>query len=122
MNISQPLTKAFPVDSAPRGYPRVAAFQSSAPNFLQYRGFSYVHCRVLLELQYHIEHLEEELDDVDIYDSDNGTIRGLVSRRNDPVEVLPDPSGSPPARRSRPVILEDLRLKLMEYGMSFDVE
>ena len=107
------------MDTIPLGYAHVAAFQSSDPGFLQYRGFGYLHCRVLLELQYAIEQLEGELDELDVHDYENGNLIELRCRSRNPVESAPSPDASVPARRSRPVILEDIRLKLMEYGLRY---
>jgi len=47
-------------------YPRLAAFQSSEASWSIYRGFSYLHARVILELQEELRALEQELDEIDI--------------------------------------------------------
>jgi hypothetical protein len=52
----------------PLGYPRLAAFQSSESNFSLYRSFSYLHSRILLDLQDEIRSLEEELDQFDEFE------------------------------------------------------
>ena len=57
------------VESCPLGYPRLAAFNASEQNFMLYRGFSYVHARLLLDLQTGIQVLERELDEFDNEDN-----------------------------------------------------
>lgn len=52
-------------DDYPRGYPLQAAFQSSEPSVSIYRGFGYLHSRVILELQEQLRELEECLKDLD---------------------------------------------------------
>ncbi|KAH7072412.1 hypothetical protein FB567DRAFT_633313 [Paraphoma chrysanthemicola] len=49
----------------PRGYPRLAAFQSSKPKWSMYRGFGYLHSRVILNMQDEIGCLEDELITLD---------------------------------------------------------
>ncbi|KAI4697883.1 uncharacterized protein J4E84_001017 [Alternaria hordeiaustralica] len=85
-------------------------FQSSEANFSLYRSFSYLHSRVLLDLQDEITSLEKELDDIDWDDFDEEPSR-LQSRQFD--NSQPDGEGAP---RSRRVILRDIKAKLMEYG------
>lgn len=99
------------VENTPNGFPRLAAFQSSEANFALYRSFSYLHSRVLLDLQDEITSLEKELDEVDWDDFDEEPDR-LRSR-----EIDVDRSGGENSTRNRRVILKEIRQKLMEYGM-----
>ena len=100
------------VEDCPKGYPKLAAFLSSEHNFSLYRGFSYLHSRVLLDLQDEISTLEKELDTADIFDSANGHENRLSSRRRDQVDAQ-----NTAAERSRRHILSDIRAKLVDYGM-----
>ena len=99
------------VEDTPNGFPRLAAFQSSEANFSLYRSFSYLHSRVLLDLQDEITSLEKELDDIDDDDETDDPDR-LRSR-----ELDVDKAVSEGNTRNRRVILREIRLKLLEYGM-----
>ena len=103
------VTKTWLVEKCPEGYPRLAAFLSSEHNFSIYRGFTYLHSRVLLGLQDQLVALERELDMKDRLDKSNNLTDRLRSRARDEIED----TGS----RSRSNILNDIRLKLGEYGM-----
>ena len=98
------------MEQTPNGFPRLAAFQSSEPNFALYRSFSYLHSRVLLDLQDEITSLEKELDEIDWDDFDEDATR-LKSRDFDSQQ--PDGEGSP---RTRRIVLREIKTKLMEYG------
>lgn len=102
------------VENTPNGFPRLAAFQSSEANFALYRSFSYLHSRVLLDLQDEITSLERELDEIDWDDFDEDPNR-LRSR-----EIDVDTADSGENSRTRRVILKEIREKLMEYGKCFD--
>jgi hypothetical protein len=99
------------VEECPHGYPRLAAFLSSETSFSLYRGFSYAHSRVLLDLQAQITQLERELDRLDFLDSqdENGGERRLHSRATDIVKPRID------GQRPRKDVLRDLQEKLGEY-------
>jgi hypothetical protein len=99
------------VDETPNGFPRLAAFQSSEANFSLYRSFSYLHSRVLLDLQDEITTLERELDDIDLDDHDEDPDR-LRSR-----ELDVDKAADEGTARNRRVVLREIKDKLMEYGM-----
>ncbi|RMY52888.1 hypothetical protein D0865_05550 [Hortaea werneckii] len=85
----------------------------SDPNFLQYRGFKYLHSRVLSCLQYEIQQLEDELDRLDKWDDDQeDKERRLICLENDmlyqrcdqfPEEFQLD------FERTRPEVLAELR-------------
>ena len=95
------------VDNTPNGFPRLAAFQSSESNFSLYRSFTYLHSRVLLDLQDDIAGLERELDEIDWDDFDEDPNR-LRSRDFDKASDEND-------GRNRKVILKEIRAKLVEY-------
>ncbi|CAG5144358.1 uncharacterized protein ALTATR162_LOCUS1530 [Alternaria atra] len=97
------------LEKTPNGFPRLAAFQSSEANFSLYRSFSYLHSRVLLDLQDEITTLEKELDEIDWDDYDEDPVR-LKSRDFDVSQS--DGEGEP---RSRRVIIREIKTKLMEY-------
>jgi len=99
------------VEDTPNGFPRLAAFQASDTNFALYRSFSYLHSRVLLDLQDEITCLERELDEIDCEDAFENPTR-LKSRDYD----IQQPIGEG-ADRSRRVILREIKAKLIEYGM-----
>lgn len=101
------------MEDTPNGYPRLAAFQSSEANFGLYRSFSYLHSRVLLDLQDEITTLEKELDEKDMDDEDDAPHR-LQSREVDEEQESNDGS-----ERSRRVILREIRQRLVEYGMPY---
>ncbi|OCK93309.1 uncharacterized protein K441DRAFT_142941 [Cenococcum geophilum 1.58] len=107
-DIKEVITRTL--EDCPKGYPKLAAFLSSEHNFSLYRGFSYLHSRVLLDLQDEISTLEKELDTADIFDSANGHENRLSSRRRDQVDAQ-----NTAAERSRRHILSDVRAKLVDY-------
>jgi len=102
-------TNTRTLEDTPNGFPRLAAFQASDTNFALYRSFSYLHSRVLLDLQDEITCLERELDDIDELD-DEVDPRRLKSRDYDSQQ----PTGEG-ADRSRRVILREIKAKLIEY-------
>ncbi|KAI0588054.1 hypothetical protein Alg130_01678 [Pyrenophora tritici-repentis] len=101
--------KTRKLEETPNGFPRLAAFQSSETNFSLYRSFSYLHSRVLLDLQDEITTLEKELDDIDWEDYEEDP-RRLKSRDFDASQS--DDKGEP---RSRRVILREIRDRLKDY-------
>lgn len=98
------------MEETPAGFPRLAAFQSSEGNFSLYRSFSYLHARILLDLQDEIRCLEEELDELDLTDEMEDPSR-LQSRDFDLRNA-----GSEDNPRTRRVVLREIRIKLLEYG------
>jgi len=98
------------LENTPNGFPRLAAFQSSEANFSLYRSFSYLHSRVLLDLQDEITCLERELEDIDWDDFESDPDR-LQSREIDIAKCSRDD----PDRRNRRTILNEIRIKLLEY-------
>ncbi|KAI9705701.1 MAG: hypothetical protein M1820_005111 [Bogoriella megaspora] len=106
----EPIHETFvrQLEYCPDGYPRVAAFLSSDQNFTLYRGFSYLHSRVLLQLQEEVATLERELDSRDKEDESNGHGDRLACFEQDVAE-------SEDEERPRHVIISDIRKKLLEY-------
>ena len=98
------------VEDCPNGYPRLSAFLSSDHSFSCYRGFGYLHSRVLLGLQDRIVALERELDQKD--DDDHKRNRGnrLESRARDAQIARREAE-----ERTRDDILEDIREALVKY-------
>ena len=96
------------------GYPQLATFQTSTPNFSLYRGFSYLHGRVLLDLQDEIATLERELDQFDNGDKAGTPVqkKSLHSRAFDMRVSKQQPNGT----RTRRDILREIRTGLVEYG------
>ena len=84
---------------------------SSEQSFSLYRGFGYLHSRVLLDLQDRIAALERELDTKDKMDVENGESFRLESRERDVRQLCDD------GNRPRERILSDIRERLVEYGM-----
>ncbi|KAI9658412.1 MAG: hypothetical protein M1821_002545 [Bathelium mastoideum] len=97
------------------GYPRLATLQTSTPNFSLYRGFSYLHGRVLLDLQDEVTVLERELDRFDDEDKEGSSIqkRTLRSRKFDIRES--DRQWQVTGIRTRRHVLREIRAKLAEY-------
>ncbi|KAF4542687.1 uncharacterized protein LTHEOB_7417 [Lasiodiplodia theobromae] len=93
----------------------LAAFQSSDPAFSIYRNFEYLHSRVLLDLQFELSELEQELrsKDDDDAECDIGQ-RRLISRRRDDVEARKEVQEDQDTRTRRQILTE-IRQKLVEY-------
>ncbi|KAF2107292.1 hypothetical protein BDV96DRAFT_303752 [Lophiotrema nucula] len=101
------------LDSYPKGYPNLVAFQSSEPSFSIYRSFSYLHSRVLLHMQDELVELEKELASLD---KEAGAFAGpghigvnSASRRG----VLEQTNDTYQASRRR--LLEQMKDKLVDY-------
>ncbi|KAF2234700.1 hypothetical protein EV356DRAFT_141135 [Viridothelium virens] len=95
------------------GYPHLATFQSSTPKFSLYRGFSYLHGRMLLELQDEVAVLERELDQFDRGDKE-GTSSQQLSLRSRAYDMRESKNLSK-GTRTRRDILKEIRTKLVEY-------
>lgn len=81
-----------------------------------HRGFHYLHSRVLLHLQHEIRVLERELDQLDELDEDAAE-EGRASRlQSISIDERKPQNGEHGRPRSH--IISDIRLKLMEYGLS----
>jgi hypothetical protein len=90
------------VQNYPLGFPLQAAFQSSEPSWSVYRGFGYLHARVIIDLQDEIRCLEKSLAIMDKMDDTNGEDFRLMSR---------DEQGE---ERTR--LISNIREKLLQYG------
>ena len=104
-------TKDLIVERFPVGYPLQAAFQSSEPNFSIYRSFSYLHSRVILEMQDELRSLEDNLEKMDKRDDLNEERQDcLMSREADLMQAKRD--GRPSERAN---LLTRICDKLMKY-------
>jgi uncharacterized protein DUF6594 len=100
------------LEDCPNGLPRLAAFLSSEGNFTTFRGFSYLHARVLLDKQQELADLERQLDDLDKIDDTEETGDGqrrLTNRGFDRRKSRID------EERPRKEILSDIHRVLLEY-------
>lgn len=107
--------KPIAVEECPNGYPRLAAFQSTETNFAMFRGFNYLHTRVLLDMQDELTALEHELDDFDMEEDFEDSLR-LKSR-----EVDIEKAKSSGESRTRRDVLLDIKSKLREYSEYFSI-
>jgi len=104
------------LEDCPIGYPRLAAFLSSEVNFTAFRGFKYLHVRLLLEKQREVTLLEQELDHLDEADGfiDDSNKKGNRRLKNRSFDVR-TPREDDDEARSRGEILSDIHKKLLEY-------
>lgn len=103
----------------------MAAFQSSHRNFLQYRGFSYLHARVLSALQHDVERLEKQLDTLDQWEKEKGDPDKLECKWRDDMQDSPDKIPGEFRKcykKTRPQVLAELKQKLMEYGTPLSLQ
>lgn len=100
------------VHKYPIGYPLQAAFQSSESSWSIYRGFSYLHSRVILELQDEIRCLEQKLMETEEMDLENGDGNRLRSRSSDFAKASRDKVES-----IRASLLQTIQGKLLIYGL-----
>lgn len=94
------------VGQFPRGFPRLAAFQSSDDDFMIYRGFRRLHARELLQLEVEITLLEEELDRLDKEDDANDKLRYRLGKTK-------HEEGWDATQQK---LRKNIRAKLREYG------
>lgn len=92
------------VDSYPQGYPRLASYMQSDPNFAMYRQFRYLRHRCLLYAQDEIVELERRLNSFDADDEKNDPLN-LSSRERDDSQSWP----------RRKELLAEIKNKLQEY-------
>ncbi|OTA53990.1 hypothetical protein K449DRAFT_469683 [Hypoxylon sp. EC38] len=92
------------IEDYPRGYPRMAAFQSSDMAFTMFRRFTLLHVRALLLAQDEICSLERKLHDID---EKERTQLYLSSRAYD-------------ENRERKMVIEEIKTKLREYDDDLD--
>jgi hypothetical protein len=79
-----------------------SVFLSTEPSWSIYRGFSYLHSRVILELQDEIRYLEKKLTDTEDLDLENGDGKRSRPRNND--------------RMQAKQLINTIREKLVHYG------
>ncbi|KAL8738108.1 MAG: hypothetical protein Q9181_001055 [Wetmoreana brouardii] len=89
------------------GYPKVAAYENTDPNFLIYRKFGWLHNRILMYLQDELVELEYKLEIIDKRTFSEEDDVQLKSRRLDYAES--------PARRN---LVKRIAEKLEMYGKS----
>ncbi|KAH7030464.1 hypothetical protein B0J12DRAFT_316977 [Macrophomina phaseolina] len=105
-------TRVRELEDYPKGYPRLAAFNASEQNFMLYRGFSYVHARLLLDLQAIISSLERELrkmDECDNESEDGQRHLSCTERDMRTHEKVKD------KQRTRRQVLDELRERVSQY-------
>lgn len=102
-------TRTKTLENCPNGFPRLAAFQSSDSNFGLYRSYSYLHSRILLDLQDEITELEKELDHLDWDDYDEDEDRPRFR------EISTGHAEGEDEPRTRRVVLREIKTRLMEY-------
>ena len=81
---------------------------------MTYRGFSYLHSRILLNCQDELATLEKKLDSLDKIDEEqenDGANTGLHSRAKD-IRLAKNQQCE-----SRQAVLAEIKHKLLEYGM-----
>ena len=101
------LSGTFVVNEFPRGFPRLAALQSSSDDLYIFRGFKRVHARILLQLEVEISQLAKDLDKLDKEDDADPNMWYRLSNTEDDKDWDP---------RQRDLINE-LRGKINAYGM-----
>lgn len=99
------------VDQYPRGYPRLAAFQRSDPDFAVYRRFNTLHQRVILHRQQELVKLERQLNDLDRTDARETPYR-LASLEWDHEDALQQGK----EQSEREDIINKIEIKLKNYG------
>jgi hypothetical protein len=93
------------VESFPTGYPELAAWVSSDPNFTIYRQYKYLRNRCLLYIQDELADLESRLNEIDEHDAKHDP-RNLTSRETDDSQK----------RQRRKELVAEIKAKLKEYG------
>jgi hypothetical protein len=106
------LTNVAEVQNYQRGYPLLAAFQSSESSFSIYRSFDYLHSRVVLDLQDELRELEEGLSKLDKQDYAQPGRRKCVTSRSSDLKVAKR-EGLTCSGRS--TLLDSIRKKLVNY-------
>lgn len=94
------------------GYSRLAAYLSTETDILMFRDFSYLRVRSILEQQYQLRKLEDELDEMDIKDGNSGPIDQECLRNR----YLDEQRSDLQHGRSRTKVFEELQEKLERYG------
>ncbi|KAI1389901.1 uncharacterized protein F4822DRAFT_217778 [Hypoxylon trugodes] len=92
------------IEDYPRGYPRMAALQSSDPTFTMFRRFALLHVRTLLLAQDEICYLEEQLHDIDEKERTQLYLSSRVYDENS----------------ERQTVIREIKTKLREYDDDLD--
>lgn len=101
------------VDDYPKGYPRLAAFLQSDPNFEIYRRFRMLRHRIILHRQQELMKLEQKLNELDLNDAEKHPNR-LQSLEWDHEDAV----GEGKLRSEREEIIDAIDSKLKDYGES----
>jgi hypothetical protein len=96
------------VEHHPIGYPRLASYINSDPNFAMYRRFGYLHNRVLLYRQDELCVLQERLETLDEEDEEADP-KVLKCRERD--------DENSPKRKD---LIAEIDVKMREYGLSYN--
>ena len=102
------------VEDCAEGYPRLAAYLASSLDYLQFRDFSYLRTRILLEQQQILEDLEAELDMLDKADMQGGPATQQYLRNRYKDTIRQDQNPRPQRTRSR--VLSEISSQLEKYG------
>lgn len=97
------------VEQHPPGYPRLAAFVDTDPNFKIYRRFGTLRNRIGQQKQYELARLERKLDELDQKDHDDDGKRFCLSSIEFDQELGTE----------RQALLREIEKKLHEYGKLF---
>ena len=101
----------FKVDDYPQGYPRLAAFLNSDPNFPVYRRFGTLHHRVILHRQQELAKLERRLNELDKKDAiDNPHRLQSLAWDHEDAETLNQESSE------REQLIDEIDERLKHYG------
>ena len=92
-----------PVDSFPRGYPKLAAFQASDPAFSAFRRFRLLQTRSLLYQQTELTRLEAELNRLDVEEKVQLNLSSVTHDGNE----------------NRKAVFKDIQHRLREYSTYF---
>lgn len=99
------------IDQYAKGYPRLAAFHNSDPDFRVFRRFGTLRNRLILRKQYELVVLEKELFDLDSADSKTNAYK-IQSMRRD--------KSDQPSKRDE--LLDTIESKLREYDGLLELE
>ncbi|KAF9629525.1 hypothetical protein BFW01_g10728 [Lasiodiplodia theobromae] len=106
-------TEVRSLEGSQPGYPHLATLKCEQ-SFMLYRGFSWVHARLIMDLQAKIAYLEKELDELDKSEAvDPDTERRLCWVEED----MDGHKRAAASERTRQKIFEELRGLVLEYGM-----
>ncbi|KAF4539856.1 uncharacterized protein LTHEOB_9668 [Lasiodiplodia theobromae] len=104
-------TEVRSLEGSQPGYPHLATLKCEQ-SFMLYRGFSWVHARLIMDLQAKIAYLEKELDELDKSEAvDPDTERRLCWVEED----MDGHKRAAASERTRQKIFEELRGLVLEY-------